>query len=156
MAPKRSAKKKRAARRAPPEPPPNPALAQAQQLIYDAWDSNDPRREIELANEALRIIPLCADAYVILANHAARGSRNEFEFWRRGVEAGQAALGDAFDDYVGKFWGHLETRPYMRARLGLAVALWARVACEHAISHAREMLRLNPNDNQGVRYALAA
>jgi hypothetical protein len=164
MARKPSAKKKRTARRAPPSAPSNPALApgsaprrsalqrirQAQQLIYDAWDSGDPRREVELANEALRISPLCADAYVILAHHAARGSQNEFEFWRRGVEAGQAALGDAFEDYVGAFWGVLETRPYMRARLGLALALWARGACEHAISHAREMLRLNANDNQGV------
>jgi tetratricopeptide (TPR) repeat protein len=153
---KQSAKLTKRRRRAAPQPPPNPALAQAQQLIYDAWDCNDPRRQLDLANDALRISPLCADAYVILAHHAARGSRNEFEFWRRGVEAGQAALGAAFDDYVGKFWGHLETRPYMRARLGLAMALWARGACEHAISHAREMLRLNPNDNQGVRYALAA
>jgi tetratricopeptide (TPR) repeat protein len=153
---KQSAKPPARRRRAPRQTPSNPALDQAQQLIYDAWDSGDPRREVELANEALRISPLCADAYVILAHHAARGSRNEFEFWRRGVEAGQAALGDAFEEYVGAFWGVLETRPYMRARLGLAMALWARGACEHAISHAREMLRLNPNDNQGVRYALAA
>jgi tetratricopeptide (TPR) repeat protein len=143
-------------RRAPPQAPPNPALDQAQQLIYDAWDSGDPRRQVELANEALGISPLCADAYVILAQHAARGSQNEFGFWRRGVEAGQAALGAAFEDYVGQFWGHLETRPYMRARFGLAAALWARGACDEAIAHAREMLRLNPNDNQGVRYALAA
>jgi len=156
MPPKPSAKKKRTARRAPPQAPSDAALDQAQQLIYDAWDSGDPRRQIELAQEALRLSPLCADAYVILAQNAARGSQNEFEFWRRGVEAGQAALGDAFEDYVGRFWGHLETRPYMRARFGLAMVLWAGGACEQAIAHAREMLRLNPNDNQGVRYALAA
>lgn len=170
MPPKRSAKKKRTARRAAPQAPPNPALdpgsalhrsalqriREAQELIYDAWDSGDPRRQVELANEALRLSPLCADAYVTLAVNAAPGAPQTLELWRRGVEAGQKALGAAFEDYIGKFWSHLETRPYMRARFGLAAALWARGACEDAIAHAREMLRLNPNDNQGVRYALAA
>jgi hypothetical protein len=54
------------------------------------------------------------------------------DLWRRGVEAGQAALGDAFDDFVGEFWIHLKTRPYMRARFGLAVALWDRGVCDEA------------------------
>src|SRR5262249_1150102 len=110
---------KRARRRDPPEAPPEPALDQAQQLIYDAWDSADPRRKMELAKEALRISPLCADAYVILARNARRGSDKQLELWRGGVEAGKAALGAAFDNYVGEFWGFLETRPYMRARYGL-------------------------------------
>jgi tetratricopeptide (TPR) repeat protein len=47
-----------------------------------------------------------------------------------------------------------ETRPYMRARLGLAQALWSSGKQVEAIAHLQEMLRLNPNDNQGVRYVL--
>ena len=43
----------------------------------------------------------------------------------------------------------------MRARLGLALALWHRGAVEEAIEHARAMLELNPDDNQGIRYLLA-
>jgi tetratricopeptide (TPR) repeat protein len=43
----------------------------------------------------------------------------------------------------------------MRARLGLAQALWEVGRREEAITHCSEMLRLNPNDNQGVRYPLA-
>ena len=101
---------KRPRRRHPPEAPANPALDQAQQLIYDAWDSDDPRRKLELAKEALRISPLCADAYVILVQHAAR-SDQQLDLWRRGVEAGKAALGAAFEDYVGHFWGVFETQP---------------------------------------------
>jgi tetratricopeptide (TPR) repeat protein len=61
----------------------------------------------------------------------------------------------AFKDDVGYFWGLLETRPYMRARSGLAQALWAAGQHEEAIGHYRELLRLNPNDNQGNRYLLA-
>jgi tetratricopeptide (TPR) repeat protein len=42
----------------------------------------------------------------------------------------------------------------MRARCGLAVALWQKGEHDAAIVHVRDMLRLNPNDNKGMRYAL--
>jgi tetratricopeptide (TPR) repeat protein len=155
MSRQQSAKPKRPRRRAPREAPPDPALDRAQELVYDAWDSADPRRKMALAKEALKISPLCADAYVILAQHAAR-SDQQLELWRAGVEAGKAALGAAFDSYVGHFWGFLETRPYMRARYGLASALWERGARAEAIDHLRDMLRLCPGDNLGVRYVLSA
>jgi tetratricopeptide (TPR) repeat protein len=133
------------------------ALDRAQQLIYDAWEASTSKRRIALAEKALAISPLCADAYVLLAEHAKRGSDQELDLWRRGVEAGEKALGEAgFEEYAGEFWGFLETRPYMRARFGLAQALWARGVRGEAIDHLRELLRLNPNDNQGARYVLAA
>ena len=52
------------------------------------------------------------------------------------------------------FWGFLETRPYMRARAGLAIALIKLGDESAAIEHFRAMLKLNPNDNQGIRYLL--
>jgi tetratricopeptide (TPR) repeat protein len=152
--PRKTSPKRR--RRDPPQAPPDRALDEAQDLIYDAWDSADPRRALELAKQALKISPLCADAYVILARHAPRGSDKQLDLWRRGAAAGQAALGAAFADYVGHFWGVLETRPYMRARYGLASALWERGARAEAIDHLRDMLRLCPGDNLGVRYVLSA
>jgi len=42
----------------------------------------------------------------------------------------------------------------MRARLGLAQALWSSGERQPAIEHLQDMLRLNPGDNQGVRYIL--
>src|SRR5262249_43087831 len=59
-----------------------------------------------------------------------------------------------FRKNAGQFWGLLETRPYMRARQGVAQMLWRLKHYEEAIEHYRELLRLNPNDNQGNRYAL--
>src|SRR5258708_3026223 len=103
------------------------ALDRAQELMYEAWDAESPKRRIALAEKALSLSPLCADAYVLLAGHAKRGSDQELDLWRQGVDAGTKALGKAwFDEYAGEFWGFAETRPYMRARLGLALALWAR------------------------------
>ena len=44
----------------------------------------------------------------------------------------------------------------MRAKLDLAICLWARNEHEESLRHLRDMLKLNPNDNQGVRSILAS
>ncbi|MBX9942912.1 MAG: hypothetical protein K2Y40_02425 [Reyranella sp.] len=137
------------------------ALYEAQDIAWDAWDAPDRPRRIALAKKALKVSPLCADAYAILAGEAKAGSDEQLELWRRGVAVGEEALGSKlFEEMAGHFWGILETRPYMRSRVGLAVALWQRgardeAARNEAIGHLQAVLALNPNDNQGARYLLA-
>lgn len=131
------------------------AIDAAQDIMYDAWEASDPRRRIALAKKALEISPLCADAYVLLSQETAKDLDQAIELYRRGVEVGEKAIGKAaFRDDVGHFWGLLETRPYMRARQGLAQSLWDNGLRDEAVTHYRDMLRLNPNDNQGIRYLL--
>ena len=132
-------------------------LDQAQGLMYDAWDNTDPKQRIALAQKALNISPLCADAFNLLAEEHAKTQDEVLTYYRKAVEAGQQALGpDGFKEYAGHFWGFLETRPYMRARAGLGEALWITGEKDAAIDNFREMLELNPGDNQGIRYVLAA
>jgi tetratricopeptide (TPR) repeat protein len=134
----------------------NPALARAQECMYRAFAEADPRRRAGLAREALALCPDCADAYVLLAEQAPR-RKEALALYEQGAAAGERALGEqTFRDEAGRFWGLLHTRPYMRARLGLAHALWTAGRRGEAVGHARELLRLNPGDNQGVRYTLAA
>jgi tetratricopeptide (TPR) repeat protein len=135
----------------------NDATAKAQEVMYDAWDQTSPRARVALAHKALTISPLCADAYVLLAEEEAKSVEEALAYYRKGVEAGVQALGPkGFKEHAGHFWGYLETRPYMRARAGLAAALNALGEVDAAISNYRNMLRLNPNDNQGIRYELAS
>lgn len=127
-------------------------LRKAQDIMYDAWEVSDPKRRVALARKAFEISPDCADAYVLLAEETASSLPEALQLYRQGVEAGERALGkEAFEEDVGHFWGILETRPYMRARAGLAECLWASGKYEEAIQHYKDMLRLNPNDNQGIR-----
>ena len=133
------------------------AVSKAQDIMYDAWDADSKARRVALAKKALKVSPLCADAYVLLAQEIAGHLDEEIELYQKGVDAGERVLGAAaFRDDVGHFWGLLETRPYMRARCGLALALWQKGEQEAAIAHVQDMLRLNPNDNQGIRYILLA
>ena len=137
-------------------PPPATPLERAQELIYDAFDTDDPERRVDLAEKALEVSAECADAYVILAEETAEYAEEARELYEAGVRAGERALGEEFfAEEAGHFWGILESRPYMRAREGLADALWALGEREQAIGHYRRMLELNPQDNQGVRYRLA-
>lgn len=128
-------------------------LERAQDLMYEAWEATGKRRS-KLARRALAISEDCADAYVLLAGEAE--SLHEARvLYAEGVRVGERALGpEAFEKDVGHFWGLLETRPYMRARAGLAECLWHLDKRDEAISHYRELLRLNPGDNQGIRYLL--
>jgi len=141
---------------APPASKPRTPVEEAQDLMYDAWDATG-RQRVRLARQALKISPDCADAYVLLAEEAARSLEEARDLYQQGVEAGERALGlEAFEEDAGSFWGILGTRPYMRARLGLAQCLWALAERQAAIEHYRTLLHLNPDDNQGVRYLLAS
>jgi tetratricopeptide (TPR) repeat protein len=134
---------------------PDTPLHRAQMLIYQAFEEEDEHRRVQLAREALALCPDCADAYVLLAEHAT-SRKQALELYQQGVVAAERALGaEAFKEYTGRFWGVLATRPYMRARLGLACCLWTAARRDEAVQHLTDMLRLNPGDNQGIRYTLA-
>jgi hypothetical protein len=121
---------------------------------YSAFEASEAE-QVRLARQAMEISPDCADAYVLLAENAKTADEAQ-ELYEQGVAVGERALGRrAFAEHEGHFWGVLETRPYMRARQGLAQCLWEAGRREEAAAHYQEMLRLNPNDNQGVRYSLA-
>lgn len=130
-------------------------LGRAQEIIYDAWEEPDRYDRISMAKEALALSALCADAWVILADETGDIVEAR-EFYERAVKAGTDAveleLGpDAFTEHAGRFWGILQTRPYMRALEGLSDCMWETGERDESIGIMREMLRLNPNDNQGIR-----
>jgi tetratricopeptide (TPR) repeat protein len=132
-------------------------LSAAQDLVDQAYQTDDWEERLDLATEAIDICPDCADAFLVLAELAPSG-REAAEMYQFAVEAGERALGGpaGMHELAGHFWSVIETRPYMRARLGLAQALWSAGQREEAMQHCQGLLQLNPNDNQGVRYVLAS
>ncbi|MGH9748459.1 MAG: tetratricopeptide repeat protein [Candidatus Polarisedimenticolia bacterium] len=128
-------------------------IEKAQDLCYEAFDSRG-RKRVVLARRALEISPDCADAYVILAERSG-DPEQEVRLYQEAVAAGVRALGPERFESDAPFWADVLTRPFMRALEALAGACAHRGRIGEAIAHYQRLLRLNPNDNQGVRDPLA-
>lgn len=139
---------------APPSRPSTP-LDRAQDLIYQAFASADPHERVRLAQRARGISRDCADAWVLLAEESAASPEEAKRLYVEAVHAGERVIGkERLTEPSDDFWLDLDTRPYMRARFGLANTLWALAEHDAALAHYRALLDLNPGDNQGVRYTL--
>jgi tetratricopeptide (TPR) repeat protein len=133
----------------------SPQVQKAQQTMYRAWDETNAAKRLRLAHQALKESEDCADAYVLLAEEEADTLEQAFKYYQDGMAAGERGLGKRyFKENAGQFWGLLETRPYMRALAGKANCLWRLKRWNEAIKTYQELLRLNPGDNQGIRYIL--
>ncbi|MBI1950055.1 MAG: hypothetical protein HYS34_01665 [Acidobacteria bacterium] len=128
-------------------------IEKAQDLCYEAFDSRG-RRRVLLARRALELSPDCADAYMILAERAGEPEQ-QIRLYQEAVAAGERALGPERFESDAPFWADVLTRPFMRAVEALADACARRDLTGEAIGHYQRLLRLNPNDNQGVRDPLA-
>jgi len=126
----------------------------AQDLVWDAWELEYADDRIELALQALKLDKNCADAYNLLAADKAQNYLEILNYYLKAIKAGKESLGKEFEELKGAFWGFHQTRPYMRAMDGLANTYLHSNQIQKAIDTWKEMLELNPNDNQGVRYSL--
>ncbi|MCK4448930.1 MAG: tetratricopeptide repeat protein, partial [Candidatus Marinimicrobia bacterium] len=127
---------------------------EAQDLVYEAYELPENKGK-KLIERALKIDPNNADAYVYLAE-IEEDNHKALELYEKGVKAGKKSLGEeVFKEDAGHFWGIFETRPYMRARVGYAECLYLIGRCNEAIDQYKDMLKLNPNDNQGIRFHLS-
>lgn len=129
-------------------------LAAAQEFMFDAWETDDLDAVLKLIRKAIKKSPLCADAYSFYSKISEESPESKVSYLETALYAASIALGEDFQEFAGNFWGFVETRPYMRAKAALADALWESGNFYPAMAHCREMLKLNPNDNQGIRHLL--
>ena len=118
--------------------------------LLEAGDEDEAGRYFFKSTE---VDPTYADAYNHLGNIAWRkGDWAQAEgLYHKALELAQPEVSDI---PKGSFWGMLESRPYMRALHGLGLTAWKQGRLEGAIDTFRQMLKLNPNDNQGARYLI--
>lgn len=101
----------------------------------------------------------CLDAHAHLGNFELRsrgpGALDRAgRHYRTGLEIGGLTLGDDFQGVLP--WGLIDNRPYLRCLHGHGLCLWRGGDLASAGDVFRRMLWLNPHDNQGARFNLAA
>jgi len=129
----------------------------AQELVYDAWECRDSDDAYDMLQKAVELDSNNLDAWLSLMDFADFDRDERIEMLKNLVEMGERNLGEkCFKEDAGHFWGLLETRPYMRVRSQLALRLMEADRIKEAAFEQEEMLKLNPSDNQGVRYGLLA
>ncbi|WP_249871577.1 SEC-C domain-containing protein [Oceanobacillus saliphilus] len=125
----------------------------AQDKLYEAQQAKGAKRK-KLVKEALEIYPNSPDAYALMAKDA-KTVNEQYQLYHQAVIAGEEDLGkEFFRENKGHFWLMTETRPYMRAKADFATIQYNLGEKSSAITHYEELLELNPNDNQGIRYQL--
>lgn|GEM_PF-1307053 len=122
----------------------------ADDLMYRAYEAN-AREGIKLAHQALEIDPESVRAYNFLAQHETDPVKAA-ALLEKAIGLGEKQLGELFfRKNKGRFWGITETRPYMTAKYGLARCFETMGREKEAMKIYEELIRLNPNDNQGAR-----
>jgi tetratricopeptide (TPR) repeat protein len=135
--------------REPPPPKIEGPRDEARELALEALDYQG-RRSIAMARKALALDPDCAHAHLAARRSAPPTRTPRSNHYRDAIAAAERTLGpEIFEEEAGAFWAISATRPYMQAVKGLAdVLLWDGEIDEAAELYT-ELLRLNPNDNQG-------
>lgn len=128
-------------------PPPETPQEKAEELLDTAYDLARGRRRVILARQALEIWPDCSQAYCLLASRAI-DPETALDFFEQAMAAAERSAKNRNTDMP------VVTFSYMSARLGYTETLLDLGRVEEAVESFREMLRLDPDDDQRVREIL--
>ncbi len=129
------------------------AEEEANELFYRALEATTPKARLQGLDATLRKNPRHLDALVELANLNPDEDQG-ISMLQTAVQIGEQDLKRELEEDVGYFWGLHHTRPYMRARNALAERYFDKGELDQAAREMEDMLRLNPHDNQGIRWRL--
>ncbi len=131
---------------------PQTDLDRANDIIWDVPEDASDAAMKKAAKKALAISEDCMGAWLILSEHA-KTDEEAIDLLSQGIACGRklhaSIIASAGEDHG--LWGCVEARDFMRLLHELATAQHEIGDVDAAANTYREMLRLNPNDNQGVR-----
>jgi tetratricopeptide (TPR) repeat protein len=138
---------------------PTPGTNRAADDTFDEgmehWWAGDRRRAVKSFRRALELDPQHADAHnhLGIVSLEARKLNAAEQRFRAAIDGGQRHLER---DGAEIHWGFTKNRPYLRGLANLALVLAEQKKWAAALAIHKQMLRLNPNDNQGIRYMIGA
>jgi len=120
-------------------------------------ESNELKATGDIAGARKILMDLCRADLRCLDAHAHLGilafanwPEYAIRHYEVGVRIGELSFGEGFDGILP--WYLIDNRPFLRCMHGYGLCLWRLKRFEEADLVFSRMLRLNPNDNQGVRF----
>ncbi len=133
----------------------NDPTEMAQELAFQAFESEDPKEALKLVEQAVELDAHCVDALTILAFLTAEDAAELIEKVEHAASVGENRLGeDFFSEFLGDFWPMVEARPYLRTLKQLAQILWMVGRRFDAVEIYENLLELDPADHMGHSQAL--
>mmetsp|Transcript_14002 Transcript_14002/g.32663 ORF Transcript_14002/g.32663 Transcript_14002/m.32663 type:complete len:462 (+) Transcript_14002:231-1616(+) len=137
------------------------ANKQAQNHVWNSWGVESVAEKFKLCQKALAVFPFSVDAYNCMGNlyreaipHQGQVAQDNAEqAYTYAVEAANL-LWPELKSQESIEWGCIQLRPFLRAYHGLACLQDDIGKFEESREIFRFLLRVNPGDNQGVRYLL--
>ena len=126
-------------------------------LAEDAENRGDDAEALRLVRKAIKLDPSDLDAELMEIRLGEKNPLNIQKRIRLAADRGRRQLEkDGFfeKEYIGDFWGVMETRPFMRVRSAYVDVLKECGMLRQAAREAEDMIRLNTNDNLGMRFTL--
>ena len=140
-----------------PEPVTEETAQTADDYLELSYDASNRKDALKYAKKALKLDPNSIDAQTAVIEISAKSETEMVRDYARAVQKATKSMekeGYFEEEYIGDFWGVLETRPYMRLRAKYIMALVNCGMIGQARDECEEMLRLCEGDNLGMRYRL--
>ncbi len=125
----------------------------AEDLVMAARGERSAATRRRMISDALALDTDCLPAHVALSEEAASPSE-ALTHINNAVAAGERVLAPLLSEADAFVWGDPVGRIWLIACAQQAELHWQRGDRPRAIAGLREVLRRNPNDNQGMRYVL--
>ncbi len=117
----------------------------------DLKDAGDPVAAGQILMELCQADLRCLDAHAHLGDFDSR-AKVAIRQYEVGARICELSLGPDFDGLMP--WGDIDDRPFLRCMHGFGLCLRRLERFEEAERVFERMLRLNPSDNQGVRFLI--
>ena len=131
------------------------------EIVYDyldlAFEADTDSERVKYAKKVLKLDKDNLDAEYLIASATSADSLEMLKKLEKVMKHGNEIMEREkyFDEEnIGHFWGIFETRPYMRIKCSYANTLVENGMMKKAIKEYEEILKLNENDNMGVRFRL--
>ena len=121
----------------------------------EAMEAGYDKKAYQILTRLLEEYPECIDALAHLGSMSFENGHqldHARHCYKAAVSLAEKKFPKGFDGVI--LWNRVKNRPYLRALNGYCMVNWRLKEFSEAYDTAKKILRLNPPDNQGIRFCI--